>query len=258
MILYSVMQIQNIQGVDSQLTQIIEHCNSTQNRAGYFAALYKRMTAAVINGINTNQFEDGARMDKLDTLFAQRYIDAYNCYYAKSPCSTSWKTAFDCCSEQPLIVLQHLLLGINTHINLDLAIAAAQTCSGNSIYALQNDFNRINSLIASLIADVQECLAEVWFPMRLLNKIANAKQVAVLNFSIDKARDVSWANAVLLANMASDQSNTYIKQMDNSVNIVSNKIKSPGTWTAFLLKFIRMTEYNDVARTINLINTTVV
>ncbi len=258
MILYSGMQIQNIQGVDSQLSQMVEHCKATQNRAGYFAALYKRMTAAVINGINTNQFEDGARMDKLDTLFAQRYIDAYNCYYAKSPCSTSWKTAFDCCSEQSLIVLQHLLLGINTHINLDLAIAAAQTCSGNSIYALQNDFNHINSLIASLIGDVQECLCEVWFPMRFLTKIANGKQIAVLNFSIDKARDVSWANAVLLANMTSDESKVYIQQMDNSVNIVGNKIKSPGTWTAFLLKFIRMTEYDDVARTINLIDTTIV
>ncbi len=258
MILYSGMQIQNIQDVISQLTQIEQHCLSTQNRAGYFAALYKRMTAAVINGINTNQFENNTRMDKLDALFAQRYIDAYNCYYSKSPCSTSWKTVFDCCNEPSLIVLQHLLLGINTHINLDLAIAAATVAPGNAINALQNDFNHINSLIASLINDVQECLCEVWFPMRFLTKIANGKQMAVLNFSIDKARDVSWANAVLLANMTSDESKVYIQQMDNSVNIVGNKIQSPGTWTAFLLNLIRITEYDDVARTINLIDTTVV
>jgi hypothetical protein len=216
------------------------------------------MTAAVINGINTNQFEDNARMDKLDIIFAQRYIDAYNCYYAKSPCSTAWKTAFDCCTDNSLIVLQHLLLGINTHINLDLAIAAAQTCSGESINGLQNDFFHINSLIASLISDAQESLCEVWFPMRFLTKIANGKQIAVLNFSIDKARDLSWANAVLLANMTSEQSNTYIQQLDNSVNDIGNKIKSPGAWTSFLLKFIRMTEYDDVARTINLIDTTMV
>ncbi len=258
MILYSGMEIQNIQGVLSQLTQIEQHCAATKNRAGYFAALYKRMTAAVINGINTNQFEDNARMDKLDAIFAQRYMDAYNCYYAKSPCSIAWKTVFDCCSDQSLIVLQHLLLGINTHINLDLAIAAATVAPGSAINALQNDFNHINSLIASLINDVQECLCDVWFPMRLLTKIANGKQIAVLNFSIDKARDASWANAVLLANMTSEQSNAYIQQLDASVNMIGNKIKSPGTLTDFLLESIRLTEYDDVARTINLIDTTVV
>jgi hypothetical protein len=252
------MEIQNIQGVMSQLTQIEQHCAATQHKAGYFAALYKRMTAAVINGINTNQFEDNARMDKLDTIFAQRYVDAYNCYYAKSPCSTSWKTVFDCCADDSLIVLQHLLLGINTHINLDLAIAAAAVAPGDAIHALQNDFNHINALIASLVADVQECLCEIWFPMRVLTKIASGEQTAVLNFSIDKARDVSWANAVLLAHMPNDQSNAYIQQMDTAINDIGNKIKSPGTWTVFLLKLIRNTEYGDVARIINLIDTTLV
>jgi hypothetical protein len=252
------MEIQNIQGVLSQLTQIEQHCAATQNKAGYFAALYKRMTAAVINGINTNQFEDNARMDRLDTVFAQRYIDAYNCYYAKSPCPTSWKTVFDCCADNSLIVLQHLLLGINTHINLDLAIAAATVAPGDAINTLKNDFNHINSLIASLMNDVQECLCEVWFPLRFLIKIANGEQTPVLNFSIDEARDLSWANAVLLANMTNDQSNVYIQQMDTSVDNIGNKIKSPGEWTAFTLNLIRMTEYGDVARIINLIDTTVV
>ena len=168
------------------------------------------------------------------------------------------QTVFDGCADNSLIVLQHLLLGINTHINLDLSIAAAQTCSGNSIYALQNDFNHINSSIASLISDVQECLCDVWFPMRFLTKIADGKQIVVLNFSIDKARDVSWANAVLLANMTTGQRNAYIQQLDTSVNLIGNKIKSPGMFTAFLLKFVRMTEYDNVVRTINLIDTTVV
>ena len=87
--------------------------------------------------------------------------------------------------------MQHLLLGINTHINLDRAIAAAEVAPDNCIHALQNDFNKINSLISSLTDDIQECLCEVWAPMRMLMKIANGKQIAVLNFSIDKAREAS-------------------------------------------------------------------
>jgi len=183
------------------LTQIIEQCKTSGNRAGYFAALYKRMTIAVRDGINTNKFDDGARMEKLDMIFAQRYLNAYKSYFSKQTCSLSWQFAFDACADNSLIVLQHLLLGINTHINLDLAIAAAEVAQGNSINALQNDFNSINNLIGSLVDDIQECLCEVWFPMRMLMKVANGKQIAVLNFSIDKAREASWSNALLLANM---------------------------------------------------------
>jgi hypothetical protein len=252
------MEIQTIQDVVTQLTQIVEQCESSKNKAGYFAALYKRMTAAVIQGITAQQFEDGTRMEKLDVVFAQRYLDAYTAYFSKTACSLSWQTTFNCCSDNSLIVLQYLLMSINTHINLDLAIAAAAIAPGNSIYALQNDFNHINNLINSLIDDVQECLEEVWLPMRFLAKIANGQQKSVLNFSIDKARDVSWANAVLLANMNDEQRNVYIHQMDESINFLGNKIKSPDVITSSILRLIRATEYDDVARTINLIDTTVV
>lgn len=252
------MQIQSITDVVTQLTQIIEQCAVTKNKAGFFAALYKRMTVAVMNGINANQFEDGARMEKLDTIFAQRYLDAYTAYCSKQNCSRSWQFAFDACADNFLIVLQHLLLGINTHINLDLAIASAEVAPGNSIHALQNDFNHINGLIGSLVDDIQECLCEVWMPMRMLMKIANGKQIAVLNFSIDKARTASWANAVLLANMNDVQKQVYINQMDAVVSLIGSKIKSPDIATRIALEAIHATEYNDVARTINLIDTTVV
>ena len=258
MILLSTMQIQNIQDVIDQLTQITEQCKASKNRAGYFAALYKRMTVAVRDGINANQFEDGARMEKLDMIFAQRYLDAYACFFSKQSCSTSWQCAFGACTDNALIVLQHLLLGINTHINLDLAIASAEVAPGDSIHALQNDFNHINSSISSLIDDIQECLCEVWLPMRMLIKIANGKQMAVLNFSIDKAREASWSNAVMLANMNAEQKNSYIQQMDNVVKLLGEKIKSPDIATRFILEAIHVTEYNDVERTINLIDTTVI
>jgi hypothetical protein len=34
-----------------ELDMMVSHCAATKNRAGYFAALYKRMTAAVRLGI---------------------------------------------------------------------------------------------------------------------------------------------------------------------------------------------------------------
>lgn len=250
--------MQTITDVVLELDQIIAHCAATKNKAGYFAALYKSMTIAVKQGINNNVFENGQRMEHLDINFAKRYIDAFYAYNEGVSCSASWKLAFDSCKNDGLIVMQHLLLGINTHINLDLAIAAALTSPGNAITDLQHDFNKINDVISSLVNDVQEVLCDIWLPMRMLTKIANGRQEAVLNFSIDKARAVSWANAFALAEIMTEQQAAYIQQMDATVQQIGMGISSPGMLAIATLKAIRATEYDDVARIINLIDTTTV
>lgn len=250
--------MQTINDVITRLETIVQHCILTGDKAGYFAALYQRMTIAVAEGIQHNAFEDGSRMERLDVTFAKRYIDAYDAYKKDRVCSASWKFAFDCCKNNDLTVIQHLLIGINTHINLDLAIAAALTSPGNAIDAMEKDFNKINDVISSLIDDVQECLCRVWIPMRLINKIASGSHEAVLNFSINKARAASWASALLLAAMTDTQQQSYIQQMDISVQRLGKGIQSPGRWSSFMLKAIRGTEYDDVARTIRIITDTMV
>src|SRR5688500_15785370 len=194
-------EIKTIADVILALDVIVQHSARTQSRAGYFAALYKRMTMAVSEGIQKGQFEDSARMEALDILFAQRYLSAFDAFKQSTECSSSWQHALTGCGNRSLIVLQHLLLGINAHVNLDLAISAARLAPGNAIHDLQKDFNHINVLIASLVDDVQKCLEEVWFPMRLLKDVINRQGAAVLNFSMTTARKTAWANAVVLANM---------------------------------------------------------
>ncbi|HRO48483.1 DUF5995 family protein [Agriterribacter sp.] len=250
--------MQTIDAVIERLGAIVEQTKADQSRAGYFAALYKRMTMAVAKGIQQHAFEDADRMIRLDIAFAKRYLDAYDAYQEGNPCSTSWQFAFDGCRRNELIVIQHLLSGINTHINLDLAISAAEISEGTAIDDLEKDFNKINDIIASLIDDVQECLARVWLPMRLLEKIASGKHIPVINFSIDKARTASWSNALLLAGMNTGQKQFYIQQMDAAVLRLGQAIRSPGAFTQLILKGIRATEYSNISRIINLIDTTVV
>lgn len=251
-------EIKTIADVIAALDVIAKDCARTQNRAGYFAALYKRMTMAVSEGIQKGQFEDGQRMEALDILFAQRYLTAFDAFKQSTECSSSWQHALTGCGNRSLIVLQHLLLGINAHVNLDLAIAAAKLAPGNSIHALQKDFNHINTLIASLVDDVQKCLEEVWFPMRLIRDVVNRQGAAVLNFSMTTARKTAWANAVLLANMNAVDAAKHIKGMDAMVRSVGERISHPGLWPQMLMRVIRFTEYEDVGRTIRLIDTTVV
>lgn len=251
-------EIKTIADVINALDVIVQDSIRTQSRAGYFAALYKRMTMAVSEGIKKGKFEDGPRMEALDILFAQRYLTAFNAFKNSSECSSSWQHALTGCGNRSLIVLQHLLMGINAHVNLDLSIAAAKLAPGNNIHALEKDFTHINVLISSLVDDVQKCLEEVWFPMRLLRDVINRQGTAVLNFSMTTARKTAWANAILLANMNAADETAHIKGMDIMVRRVGERIAHPGLWPQMLMRIIRFTEYEDVGRTIRLIDTTVV
>ncbi|XHR95640.1 DUF5995 family protein [Mucilaginibacter sp. UC70_90] len=85
---------QTINEIIEQLEAIIADAIKTDSRAGYFAALYHKVTCKVREGIQNGEFENPARMEQLDVIFANRYIMAYHCWQQKQPCSQSWKLAF--------------------------------------------------------------------------------------------------------------------------------------------------------------------
>lgn len=247
--------ITTIDDVIAQLDAIIEWSLTNKNRTGYFATLYRRMTVAVKQGIIDNDFQDGKRMEQLDVIFATRYFVAWEAYINNQQCSNGWHTAFDACQNSELIVLQHLLLGINTHINLDLCIAAAQCCPGNNIYPLQQDFVKINDVIETQSQLIQNTLCNIWFPLKMLTNISNDQEKGVLNFSISTARKCSWANAIVLANTDDSLKGDHISQIDNMVVDLSKQIIDPGIWMDFLLKPVKMMEDPDVDKLIGLLKT---
>jgi hypothetical protein len=105
-----------------------------------------------------------------------------------------------------LSVLQHLILGMNAHINLDLGIAAAEVAPGDAIFDLEADFNRINDVLASLLpvveAQVRQLSPTLDDLTELADRLDNLDDRAG-NFSIEKARDGAWRFALRLASLDS-------------------------------------------------------
>lgn len=118
-----------IDEVIAALNQIIAASLETRSRLGYFAVLYLKVTEAVKTGIANHQFQDGPRMERLDVTFANRYLHAYYQWHNKEKPSRSWQLAFEAAEKRSVLILEHLLLGMSAHINLDLGIATAQTVS---------------------------------------------------------------------------------------------------------------------------------
>ena len=245
----------SINEVIHELDEIIAWSKLHQSRIGYFSVLYRRMTIAVQQGIANGAFEDGKRMEELDVTFANRYFEAWRAFSKKQPCSNAWCKVFAACDTDSQVVLQHLLLGINTHINLDLAIAASATAPGEKIHALKNDFEKINEVIASLTQTTQDSLVKIWFPLKILLMISNKRQDKILDFSISNARKISWANAVTLATLQGVKGHDdYILTIDKAVVVVSERIMKPGFISRLLLKWVLQMESKNISQSIDALN----
>ena len=106
----------------------------------------------------------------------------------------SWELALDAAEARRPIVLQHLLLAINAHVNLDLGIAAAETAPGDALPSLRRDFDRINEIIASLIAGVRHDLATISPWIGLLDRLGGRHDDEIIRFSMEVARTEACAS----------------------------------------------------------------
>lgn len=239
-------QIKSINEVIAALDNIILEAENNNETAGFFAALYRKVTIKVKQGIANNEFEDGPRMEKLDVIFANRYLNAYTAWKNKEPVSASWQKAFEMSGKYWPIVLQHLLMGMNAHINLDLGIAAAEVSKGGNIYTLQNDFNKINTILSSLVIDVQNNLAGIWPRLKwILQKTKNADDFMV-DFSMQLSRDGAWKYAVALADHTGANLDTLIAERDVKVATKSKIVLHKGFIPSLIFGIIRIGELGGV------------
>ncbi len=235
-----------VDDVISRLETIIEDCIAARDRLGYFAALYNRVTLAVRDGIQQGQFDDGPRMERLDVTFANRYLEAHAQYLAGELPSRSWCQAFTAAASAEPVVLQHLLLGMNAHISLDLGVAAARTCPGASLAALHGDFNRINTVLATLTPVVEQELQAESSAFNVLTHLAPRLELKLVGFAMDEARDQAWTFARELASVSPREQVPLMARRDMEASLLSDVILHE----RLLTLPIRLTESADVAANI--------
>jgi Family of unknown function (DUF5995) len=246
------MLAQNIDEVIAELSEIIDHSRRESSRLGYFAALYRKVTISVKEGIQNGRFEDGERMELLDVNFANRYLEAYELHRKGETPTGSWQVSFEAAGHWRPLILQHLLLGINAHINLDLGIAAVETSPGDQLPPLKRDFDMINKILADLVQPVQDKIGKVSPWIDFLEKIDLSADDAIINFSLDRARASAWNFAVRLNSLDGNERIAAVKQRDQEITALGRLVyKPPGVLLNLGSLAIRLRESNDVARVID-------
>jgi hypothetical protein len=235
-----------IDDVINQLTSIINWSKENNSRMGFFTALYRKVTIRVKQDIKDNFFDDGPRMECLDVIFANRYIKACYQHQTRQTPTQSWLRAFNVTDSWWPIVLQHLLMGMNAHINLDLGIAAAETVSPDQLQNLKDDFEKINQVLSCLVGSVQDELAKIWPILGIMNSFLGSVEKSVINFSMEKARDAAWSFAEELSPLTAEPRNKAIEEKDKVMAAFSNVIMHPGLKLSTVLKIVRLGERGTV------------
>ena len=191
-----------LDAVVSALDSVIEWSIAASSRLGYFAAVYKRITIAVGAAVKNGAFQDGPRMERFDASFAGRYFDALNGLFHPNefPRPTlSWQRTFDAADRVDLIILQHVLSGVNAHIDLDLGIAAQNIAPAMKLPTLHDDFNTINAVLASqvngMVADINQLSPD----LADLYQILAGNEIFLINQAVATMRDSAWRFAIVLA-----------------------------------------------------------
>jgi hypothetical protein len=247
------MPAKTVDEVIQQLDEIIDQSYWQKSRLGYFAALYRKVTVEVKKGIESGFFNNGERMEYFDVVFANRYFDALEQYQSNVVPTKSWQLTFEASKDWWPIVLQHLLLGMNAHINLDLGIAAAITCPKDAIFDLKEDFNKINDILASLVDEMQRKLAHIWPVLRLLDHLGGRTDEALINFSMERARDEAWKLALDLAPLEQNEQNSMIASLDKDIAMLARKILNPGFMASAAIKIIRLGERGSIPQIIDML-----
>jgi hypothetical protein len=173
------------------MTPIIKWSVHADSNIGYFAVLYKRVTIAIRNAIDNGEFEDGARMEKLDVAFARRYFNALNAYFYPDDyqgLTLPWEVSFVGDDNDEATMLQHMLTGLNAHITFDLGIVTYEIAP-TALDSLKNDFDWVN--------------AEVLLLKQMLTKLRSSAWLFAIYVALhpDEARQkrvnqASWTSAI--------------------------------------------------------------
>lgn len=235
----------SIDDILQQLDDIINESILANNYLCIFAYVYRRTTLEIKKAIESGRFEDSKRMEKMDVIFANLYIQAFQKNNADKVSSKSWDFAFNA-KDKKLSLIQHIMLGMNAHINLDLSIAAAEVSNGERIINLKVDFMTINHILAELTQTMQKSLGKVSFLLKLLDIFGFQNDEKIIDFSIKKAREFAWSNAMELALLKGKKKQSRIIEIDGRVQQLSRMISNPpGLLLKLVLKLISIFETKD-------------
>ena len=243
----------DVRGIDdvlAALRTVVDDAARTGDRLGLFAAVYRQVTAAIGKGVAEGRFDDADRLDRFDAVFAGRYLTALEDWRAGRDPGRSWRLAFRGTEDGDLVLVQHVVLGINAHINLDLAVAAATTSPGREIAGLEDDFGRVNDVLLDVLCDLQGALNALSPLLGGLDTVLGRLDEEIFGFKLRRARAEAWEAAVLLAGSSAEARDSAVRMLDRYAYGLSRVVLAPPFPVPAALQVVRFAERTSMSEAI--------
>jgi predicted transcriptional regulator len=189
-----------IDEIASSMAALAETDRNQGSRRSIFVKLYSIVTSTVRERISQGgYFEDDEWAGRYLVAFANLYASARYRYDRGETVPKAWRIAFRTADQRSGLVLQDLLLGVNAHINHDLAFALVEATIEPQRQMRHRDHTAVNAILEGLTNASQEKIAALYAPgLRLADELAGPVDEIASAFSIEHARENAWRQAVAL------------------------------------------------------------
>ncbi|MGW3462312.1 DUF5995 family protein [Streptomyces olivaceoviridis] len=192
-----------------------------------FNRVYLAVTEEVDRRLDAGEFPDPRAATALDVRFAERYLAAVDAADADRRPPACWRPLFQFRRHPGVRPLQFALAGINAHIGHDLALAVVDACHtlGCEPADLEDEFDRVGDLLVSL----EERIREDLMPGPDLFQIADPLTHLLGSWSLERARDATWAAARALWALrhCADVVEEFTERLDAAVGFAGRMLLTP-------------------------------
>ena len=206
-----------------------------EDRRALFVHAYRTMSESMYRSIDAGEFRDVIWVDGLLSRFADYYFSAVDAHSSSpSDCPPVWTIAFESAFDLEVHPLRVLFLGINAHINFDLALCVADVISDWSVLdgdgrdLRAQDYRVVDRVIARTIDEVQKYVVAPASPsMRWLDVALGPLDEWFFSRLITDWRADTWADAVSLLEQP-DGAGEVRARIENEAISTAQRILSVG------------------------------
>ena len=186
-----------------------------KDRRAVFATAYLTMTLEIARRVGEQTYNDAEWVARYAVAFANLYRAALVAYEAGDMASVPvpWRISFDTAAKRSNLLVQDLLLGVNAHINHDLALSLVEVTIDPEREARREDHFAVNQSIRNATSAVQDRLGQMYAPLfGVLDRMLGRFDEETASFSIEKARLNAWTSAISLAGAGDDAERAAVAQ----------------------------------------------
>lgn len=195
---------ESVTDVSDRLSRLEGRLRERGDRRAVFLTVYSRMTREVHGGIERGRFANPGWMRRYLVTFANYYRRAFLAFERGNVGAVPdpWRIAFGTAIRGDTLVVQDAVLGVNAHINYDLALTVDDIGIDPNRAEKRADHRAIDGILTRLVDAQQEALARIYASgIGDVDAAFGRLDETFSLLSMTEGREQAWRVAVVLADV---------------------------------------------------------